>query len=223
MLKFYPADPISIYIFSFFSILMLSAQYFALKSMQKGKQWFFSLIVVTGVFSVTALTGVTAEKFIPFGPILILFMLGFSIAFAVSNTGKNVADALPFSILIGFQAFRFPLELILHHWAQIGTIPETMTWTGQNWDIISGISALISIPLVKKYRLIAMGVNLVGFLLLMNVFRVVIMSAPLPFAWNLERPLLLIAYFPYCLIGPLFVLPAFVGHLVTFRKLWNSR
>lgn len=100
---------------------------------------------------------------------------------------------------VGFQVFRLPLELLLHHWANHGTIP---------W--------------VSRFRWIAWSTQLVGLALLINVVRVVVMSSPFPFSWQLENPLQLVMYFPYALIGPLFVGVALAGHLLTFRKLLHK-
>ena len=121
--------------------------------------------------------------------------------------------------LVGLQTFRLPLELILHHWAEIGTIPKTMTWTGSNIDIVAGIVALLFTPLLRFHKKLVWVPQLIGFFLLLNVLRVVLMSSPFPFSWELETPLLLAMYFPYVLIAPLFVLPAFMAHLLLFKKL----
>ena len=81
-----------------------------------------------------------------FAPILVI-----AIATALSPFGGRIATAVPLTALVGFQAFRLPLELVLHEWAAQGTIPETMTWTGQNWDIVSGVVALIAAPLAGRF------------------------------------------------------------------------
>jgi hypothetical protein len=46
---------------------------------------------------------------------------------AISPVGRRLATTLPLAALVGFQAFRLPLELVLHAWAAQGTIPGTMT------------------------------------------------------------------------------------------------
>jgi hypothetical protein len=148
-----------------------------------------------------------------------LSVLIVSLLICFSKLGANISNGFSLAFLIGLQAFRLPLELILHHWADLGTVPETMTWTGQNLDIITGIISLLTIPFLNKSKILAWGVQLIGFVLLLNVLRVVVMSSPLPFSWKLEKPLLLIAYFPFALIAPLFVGTALTFHLLAFRKL----
>ena len=120
------------------------------------------------------------------------------------------------------QSFRLPLELILHSWVHQGVIPETMTWTGQYFDILSGIASLILGLLVYKNicaRAMAWLANFIGCILLANVIRVVIMSSPLPFAWHVSPPLQLIFHIPYFLIGPICVSGALAGHIVLTRAL----
>jgi hypothetical protein len=174
------------------------------------------------VFSAVVLLDLPSKSPIPVVPLLFLSVLGTSLYFAFSKIGSKIAANYSLALLIGFQGFRFPLEIILHHWAVIGTIPETMTWTGQNFDIVAGILSIAAAPFVNQRRWLAIGVQTVSFLLLLNVLRVVVMSGPFPFSWPLTTPLLLINYLPYALIGPLCVGAAFAGHLITFRRLYRT-
>lgn len=218
-MNFKPADLLSQTLFVILVMVMAVILVRAVRLTSPWKKWAALLGTLTILFTVASLSGIVARSFIPVGPMLILLVFIFAISFYFSKASHELSGILPFSVLIGFQSFRLPLELILHHWAEQGTIPSTMTWTGQNWDIITGVVSLIAIPFVNKSKALAFAINLVGFVLLLNVFRVVIMSSPLPFSWPLENPLLLIAHFPYALIGPLCVMPALIAHLVTFRKL----
>ncbi|XGC79434.1 hypothetical protein ACES2L_08850 [Bdellovibrio bacteriovorus] len=141
-----------------------------------------------------------------------------AIAFAFSSYGKQLST-LPLSFLIIFQAFRLPLELILHSWAGQQTIPTTMTWTGQNFDIITGAAALAIAPLANKFKSLAWCFNILGFVLLLNVMRVAMLSSPLPFAWDVQPKLLLALYTPYFLIGAVCVAGALAGHIILTRAL----
>ncbi len=153
-----------------------------------------------------------------FGPILL-----FCVGFALSPVGGRLAAAIPLAALVGFQAFRLPLELVLHAWFKQGVIPETMTWSGYNWDILSGIAALLCAPLANRHRWAARLANVVGFALLLNVMRVAILSAPVPFGWNVQPPLLLAFHLPYALIAPVCVGGALFGHIVLTRALWGGQ
>ena len=56
--------------------------------------------------------------------------------------GRRFADKLPLVALIGFQAFRLPLELVMHRAAAAGIMPNVMMFTGYNFDIVTGATAL---------------------------------------------------------------------------------
>jgi hypothetical protein len=94
-----------------------------------------------------------------------------------------------------------------------------MTWSGHNYDILAGVLALAAFMFVERSKTLAWIVQLASFALLINVMRVAIMSSPLPTGWDITPKLWVLAYFPYCLIVPVFVTSAFALHLLTFRKL----
>jgi len=175
--------------------------------------------------ALTALVASGKMPFLPLNGLPVFFgsMLVICIAAALSPFGQRLATSVPLAALVGFQAFRLPLELVLHEWAAQGTIPNTMTWTGQNWDIISGITALLCAPFASRYSAAARLANVVGLALLLNVMRVAVMSSPLPFGWGQQPPLLLALHYPYFLIVPVCVGGALFGHLVLTRALWSRK
>jgi hypothetical protein len=171
------------------------------------------VVVDTGVLAALPLSGVPFF----FGTVLIV-----SLAAGLSPLGGRMAAAIPIAALVGFQAFRLPLELVLHSWAAQGTIPGTMTWSGQNWDIVSGIVAIAAAPVAGRSRAVAWAANVIGGLLLVNVARVALMSSPVPFAWGVEPPLVLALHLPYAYVGPVCVGGALVGHVVLTRALLGA-
>jgi hypothetical protein len=152
-----------------------------------------------------------------FAPVVVIWT-----ALALSPVGRRVATTIPLTVLVGFQAFRLPLELVLHEWANQGTIPETMTWTGQNWDIASGVLALVAAPFATRFPVIVRIANIIGFALLLNVMRVAVLSSPVPFGWGQQPSLLLAFHLPYMFIVPVCVGGALFGHLVLTRALWGQ-
>jgi hypothetical protein len=149
-----------------------------------------------------------------FGTILLICL-----GTALTPLGGRIATAVPLALLVGFQAFRLPLELVLHAWVEQGTLPETMTWTGKNFDIISGIAAVVCAPFANRSRAAGWAANLIGLALLLNVMRVALLSAPVPFGWHVDPPLQLPFHLPYALIGPVCVGGALFGHVVLTRAL----
>ncbi len=183
------------------------------------KKWITSYILIIVIMSLSAAFGITNKFLIPLAPLFLVFNIIFAFLFSFSQFGSRLSDHLSVVFLLGLQSFRFPLELILHSWSDVGAIPETMTWTGQNIDIIAGVICMVLIPFYKKSIAFVWGAQIIGFGLLLNVIRVAILSSPFPFSWDLENPLVLVLYFPYVLIVPCLVTLALICHLLVFRML----
>jgi hypothetical protein len=141
-----------------------------------------------------------------------------SLAVGVSPIGRWLS-LLPLPALVAFQGFRLPLELVLHSWVGQGVIPSTMTWSGRNWDVISGVLALIAAPLCGRSLICAWIANGVGLGLLLNVMRVAVLSSPVSFGWPIEPKLELIYHVPYALIIPVCIGGALIGHIALSRAL----
>ena len=181
------------------------------------KMLIFLFCWVLGLSGVVV-SGLPQKYILPVAPLIFLSILLCGLGVGLSSWGKRLS-ALNIWQLAFFQSFRLPLEVVLYLWAKTQTVPVTMTWTGQNWDIVSGILACLVVIRIFRNRYYLWLVNITGIILLLNVIRVVIFSSPLPFAWNLERPLQLIFYMPYALIGFVCVWGAVLGHVVLSRAL----
>ena len=164
-------------------------------------------------------SGLFERAFLPFGPMFLVGTVALAVAVAFTPLGFRIAKRVPIAWLVLFQAFRLPLELVLHDWHSSGTVPETMTWTGSNWDIVTGVMACLACAFVGKSRWLAWLFNVVGIVLLLNVGRVAILSSPVPFGWDVEPKLELILYLPYAYIVPLCVGGAALGHAMLTRRL----
>lgn len=174
-----------------------------------------------GGFSAIVASGAPLARPMPLFPLLFAGVFLGAIGYGCSAAGGRLARQVPVRALVAFLGFRLPLELVLHRWAQEGTIPVEMTWDGQNFDVVAGAAALVLAPFAHR-RAVAWGINVVGALLLINVARVVAMSSPLPFGWPVQPKLLLVGYLPYAWIGPVCVAAAIAGHVVLTRKLLQA-
>jgi hypothetical protein len=141
-----------------------------------------------------------------------------SLGIGLSPIGRWLSS-LPLAALVAFQGFRFPLELVLHSWVAQGVISATMTWSGRNWDIVSGVLALVAAPFCRRSRVVAWIANGVGLALLVNVMRVAVMSSPVSFGWPVLPKLELIFHVPYALIVPVCIGGALIGHIALTRAL----
>lgn len=226
-MHFTPASPASVAAFVIIVVAVIAAFLSAVQYSFRSKGitaiaagalalWLGLLSVLIGTGTLPKLPLHGLPQF--FGSILLICTIA-----ALSPFGRRLALNVPITALVGFAAFRLPLEFVLHSWVEQGTIPATMTWTGQNWDVISGITALLCAPFARRHRAIAWLANLVGAALLLNVIRVAFMSSPLPIGWPVRPPLLLAHHLPYAFIGPVCVGGALFGHLVLTRALLARR
>ena len=156
-------------------------------------------------------------------PLVLWFasMIVGTLLLAWSPFGKRFADGLPFVGLIGFQAFRLPLELVMHRAAVAGIMPNVMSFTGYNFDIVTGITA---IPLAwyvwrrgPSRPLIALW-NITGQILLIIIVVVAFAASPVFRAFGDDQLNIWVTQFPYVWIA-VAVGAALFGHVVTLRKL----
>jgi len=160
-------------------------------------------------------------------PLVIWFLSGIlmTLALAWSGFGRRFADKVPFVALIGFQAFRLPLELVMHRAAVAGIMPSVMSFTGYNFDIVTGATAL-PLALYAWRRplprwLIALW-NVTGQLLLIVVILVAFAASPVFRAFGDDQLNVWVTRFPYVWIAVM-VMAALFGHVVTLRKLMAER
>lgn len=145
-----------------------------------------------------------------------------SLGIGLSPVGRWLSG-LSLPALVAFQGFRLPLELVLHSWVAQGVIPATMTWSGRNWDIVSGLLALVAAPFCRRSRIVAWIANGVGLILLANVMRIAILSSPVSFGWPVAPKLELIFHVPYALIIPVCIGGALIGHIALTRALLRRK
>lgn len=146
-----------------------------------------------------------------------VLLLG-TLALGLSRIGFRLSN-LPLQALVGFQAFRIIVELLIHQAVLEGIAPPQMTWSGLNLDVITGI---IAIPAgIWAHRLPKAALwafNLLGLGLLLTVVTVAILSMPTPF--QMIRPdNTWVGYFPFIWLPAGLVTFALLGHVVLTRRL----
>lgn len=162
----------------------------------------------------------------PFLIFVALSVVG-AVAAGRSRVGRRLSSELPLAALVGMQSFRLPLELVMHRAAREGVMPEQMTWTGNNFDIATGIgAALLAIWLGVGHppRAWLWLWNVLGLALLANVVGVAIASLPPIHAFGTEPRFLntWVAYPPYVWLPTILVPSALLGHLLITRRLLSS-
>ncbi|HVY31877.1 MAG TPA: hypothetical protein VHB79_35320 [Polyangiaceae bacterium] len=157
--------------------------------------------------------------------LLVVFLptLAGTVLLGLSRFGTELAR-LPLPALIAFHGFRFPLELVMHRAASDGTMPVQMTFTGSNFDIATGITAVVVAALAARDRAprwLLLAWNALGSALLITILGIAVASLP-PFGLFGRKPEQLntwVAYFPYVWLPAGLVSAAVLGHVLLWRRL----
>ena len=157
----------------------------------------------------------------PFG-VMVLAVTALGIGVACSPIGMRLARGLPLWALVGSQVFRFPLELLMHRAYVEGIMPVQMSYSGRNYDIVTGITAgLLAVWLAAGPvpRIVVAVWNAAGLALLVNVVTVAIVSTPV-FRWfGEQQQLTFVTYPPFVWLPAVLVTAALMGHILVWRKL----
>jgi hypothetical protein len=155
--------------------------------------------------------------------VLFLPMLLLTVRLGFSRLGSGLSS-LPLPALVAFHAFRLPLELVMHRAATDGTMPAQMTFTGSNYDILTGASALVVAALAARGQAphwLLVAWNALGSALLLAILAIAVASLPTIGAFGREPARLntWVAYFPYVWLPAGLVSGALLGHVLLWRRL----
>ncbi|HJR60960.1 MAG TPA: serine hydrolase domain-containing protein [Vicinamibacterales bacterium] len=159
---------------------------------------------------------------------IVLFILLFALTggLGVSRVGGRLAAGLPVAVLVGAQSFRLPLELMLHRAYEAGLMPVQMSYSGLNFDIVTGSTAIVVAVLVATGRAglrVVRAWNWLGTLLLANIIVIAWLSAPTPLRVFKNEPAnVWVTTEPYVWLPAVMVAFAVLGHIVVFRCLRSS-
>jgi len=160
---------------------------------------------------------------------LLLFAAMLTIVFLITRpVTKKLAAAVPLHWPLILQGFRVPLEFILWSLFINNALPEQMTFSGYNYDILSGIFGLIlGFGLFKgwvKSKAVLMAYNILGLVLLATIVIIAILSIPTPFRYFMNEPAnTIVAYVPYVWIPGVYVLMALFLHLFSIKQVLGDR
>jgi hypothetical protein len=152
--------------------------------------------------------------------VIAIVILGFVIAF--SPLGTRIARTIPLWVLVIVQGFRLPLELAMHGMSTRGIMPVQMTYTGLNFDIVTGTLAIV-VGILAATRTAGRGIvaawNVLGLVLLINVVTVAILGTPRFRYFGEDHLNVWVTYPPFVWLPAVMVLAALAGHLLIFRAL----
>jgi hypothetical protein len=177
---------------------------------------YVGLLSYFGVVSNTALRP-------PGAAYILLPVVGLVAFMSRSAPGLRVALAVPAVLLIGLQAFRVGVELLLYRLYVEGLVPKLMTYEGGNVDIAIGLSAPLAAWVATRGRAglrWALAWNVAGIVALANVAIRAVGTAPgaLNFLHS-EVPNLAVGMFPFTYVAGLFAPLAVIGHVLAIRSL----
>jgi hypothetical protein len=190
----------------------------------------FAAVAWFGAFALIARSGALTH-FDRTPPPMVMMIVGIvliSILTGLSSFGRNAA-ALPLVALIGLQAFRLPLELLMHRGVTRGIVPVELSYTGYNFDIITGIgAAAIAIALMRGVTVPRGAIwiwNIYGFYCLAAILVIAVLGSPMlhRFGTDPRHVNTWVLFYPYVLVPGTLVLTALSGHVVITRKLLASQ
>jgi hypothetical protein len=99
-------------------------------------------------------------------------------------------------------------------------MPAQMSYSGWNFDIATGITALVLLPIAGRVpRSLLRAWNLAGAFLLVVILAIAVASTPLVAAFGRDRLNTFVAYPPYVWLPSVLVAAAIAGHILLFRRL----
>jgi hypothetical protein len=157
----------------------------------------------------------------PFG-IMLAGVLVLAPIVALGRIGARIARFVPLWALVAVQSFRLPLEIAMHRLVERGIMPPQMSYSGRNWDIVTGASALCVALLLWAGlggRKLVWVWNAAGLALLVNIVAIAVLSVPTFQYFGPLRVNVFVMLTPFVWLPAVMVLTALAGHLVIFRSL----
>lgn len=160
--------------------------------------------------------------------LMIAGVLAGAFALGLSRFGRSAAAGVPLVSLVAFQSFRLPLELVMHRAAQLGIMPEELSYSGYNFDIVTGAGALVLAVAMAAGKTVPRGIlwawNLWGCWCLAVITFIAIASSPMVRLFG-DAPHVntWVLFVPYVWLPVVLVTAALFGHIVMTRALLSGR
>jgi hypothetical protein len=179
----------------------------------------FSIFVV-----LLASTGLLLSFSLPPRPLLAAWVGFFWLSWVSRKSAFGATlTSLPIGYLVLLQAFRLPLELVMHRLASERVMPREMSFQGLNFDILTGMLAVVVGIGLLRFRWptwTAWVFQIVGLGLLLNVIGVAVRTMPgAPARIVTEVPNVWVAFPPFVLLPAMLVPLAGWLHYRLFLRL----
>ncbi|HEY1100556.1 MAG TPA: hypothetical protein VGF99_16565 [Myxococcota bacterium] len=158
-------------------------------------------------------------------PVLLFFVgaLVLAVLLGRSKTAAQLVDGEGIGVVIGVQAFRLPLELAMHSAAIDGVMPAELSFSGWNFDIVTGVLAVVVALLWwrgVRSRALVWSFNVVGSAALLMIVAIALLTSPMVAFFGRERVLnTWVAEVPYVWLPAILVAFAVASHVALTLKL----
>lgn len=158
----------------------------------------------------------------PFALMLVSFV-ALGLWLGLGPVGRRLTN-LPVAALVGVCAFRLPLELVMHQAAVEGVMPVQMSYSGGNFDILTGMTAIPVAYLAARGRAprtLVFAWNALGTALLVVILTIAVAASPLfqHFGSEPHQVNSWVAHFPFVYLPAVLVVVAIAAHVTLWRKL----
>lgn len=189
-----------------------------------------TLIIWLGIQAILSLTNfynTDTQVLPPRFALLIIPPLIFILFLFLTERGRRFIDNLSLVKLTWLHVVRIPVEIVLYWLFLHQAVPELMTFSGRNFDILAGLTApLVAYYGLQRRKLSSKTILIWNFIALALLFNIVInaaLSAPFRFQlFAFDQPNIAVLNFPFTWL-PAFIVPAVLfAHLVSIRQLLKS-
>ena len=156
-------------------------------------------------------------------PPVAIIVIGFT-----TTRGQRFIDSFQLNQLTLLHTIRIAIEVILYFLFLAKAIPEVMTFSGFNFDIIAGLSAPMVYYIIfvkgRPVRRLVIWWNIICLGLLLNIVVIAFLSVPTAFQqFGSAQPNIAILYFPFIWLPAVIVPIVLFSHLVALRQLFNQK
>lgn len=160
-------------------------------------------------------------------PFMLVFLgtAAMGLTLGLSGVGRRLGAGLGAGALILAQGFRVPLEWVMHQAATRGVMPVQMSWSGWNFDVVTGVLAVVVGALAiqgKAPRWLLWAWTALAFVTLLTVATLGLVSTPMIHAFGTEPQRLntWLADPPFVWLPTVMVAFALASQVAVVRQLW---
>ncbi len=163
-------------------------------------------------------TSSTPPRIVLFGVLPAVLLIVAYLAFF-----REFVERLPLKILTTTHIVRIPIEITLFWLFVAGMVPRIMTFEGANFDIASGVLAIIVLIIAfrgeKVSRPLIIAFNIIGLILLGVIVTIAALSVQSPMQqMSFDQPNRAVLFFPYVFLPTIIVPIVLASHLFALYK-----